>query len=716
MNNFVKVLAGDCLESMRQIQDKSINCCVTSPPYYGLRDYGHDDQIGLEETPELYIANMVKVFAEVKRILRDDGTLWLNISDSYSSSARRVQSYDTYDKGEQDCQGHGSLSQSLYDVRKGVLWNRIGCTDSRRVLEQAHELCRQIQENMLFLIDHLPTEDCLPQKQKGLSLTAILDQVQNAIHVVEQLHGVLLSTNSESLPPLQGFQKPSDAVLAFLSSLRSFFSYALRYESMLGAVAETFYCNQDTALLCEELLNCTRCTYGYCLLVSSWFNHSYVKPQCTIPTVKNKDLIGIPWILAFALRADGWYLRQDIIWHKPNPMPESVKDRCTKAHEYIFLLSKKPKYYFDSDAIGEDATTKAACKHWTERDHDQSMLANKQSNGAKGRPIGVAGYTAPGKRNKRSVWTVTTKPFNGKKLLSDYVGLDGKFYKASEDCPIHAHLSRKKNLCKPLCDEQQDCAQKNNVGTGIHHVQEQVFYEKAKIYHKSGEDFLNNASMRIVESTFENKTDQSQNERIVDEQNQSGIQSTLSFGELQDCNQDSILPYSSSSATNHNIQTSKTDHVLATNPACTSSFEKLNDTRRTQDQHELFEQNHGTYENNILLSDSFSHPLQETVDNNIHILSELALMASDYLIDSKKDKLYCTCEQVSIDHFATFPPDLIEPCILAGCPVFGTVIDPFGGSGTVAGVAAKHNRFSILCELNPDYITLINDRVNQICE
>jgi len=517
MNNFVKVLAGDCLESMRQIQDKSINCCVTSPPYYGLRDYGHDDQIGLEETPELYIANMVKVFAEVKRILRDDGTLWLNISDSYSSSARRVQSYDTYDKGEQDCQGHGSLSQSLYDVRKGVLWNRIGCTDSRRVLEQAHELCRQIQENMLFLIDHLPTEDCLPQKQKGLSLTAILDQVQNAIHVVEQLHGVLLSTNSESLPPLQGFQKPSDAVLAFLSSLRSFFSYALRYESMLGAVAETFYCNQDTALLCEELLNCTRCTYGYCLLVSSWFNHSYVKPQCTIPTVKNKDLIGIPWILAFALRADGWYLRQDIIWHKPNPMPESVKDRCTKAHEYIFLLSKKPKYYFDSDAIGE-----------------------------------------------------------------------------------------------PLAD----------------------------------------ASIARLSQNIENQTGSSR------------------------------VP----GKTNGNMKAVK---------------------RRPNGVNRNRELGYNSKENNFRT--------KENLKNSTTGLSE-ADLPEPAETRNKRSVWTVTTKPYKGAHFATFPPDLIEPCILAGCPVFGTVIDPFGGSGTVGGVAAKHNRFSILCELNPDYITLINDRVNQICK
>lgn len=140
---------------------------------------------------------------------------------------------------------------------------------------------------------------------------------------------------------------------------------------------------------------------------------SIVQPAKMGEGLKRKDLIGIPWRVAFALQADGWYLRQDIIWHKPNPMPESVRDRCTKAHEYIFLLSKSERYYFDSEAIAEKATTAAPHKHWTEREHDQSFLANKQANGVKGRPVGVAGYRAPGERNRRSVWTVATKPYKG---------------------------------------------------------------------------------------------------------------------------------------------------------------------------------------------------------------------------------------------------------------------------------------------------------------
>ncbi len=210
-----------------------VQTCVTSPPYYGLRDYGHDGQIGLEETPEQYIEAMVEVFSCVKNILADDGTLWLNIGDSYA----------------------GNNSQASNNGRAGFGNAR------ERVVNRTGE---------------------------GL---------------------------------------------------------------------------------------------------------------------KTKDLIGIPWMLAFALRADGWYLRQDIIWNKPNPMPESVTDRCTKAHEYIFLMSKSPKYYYDFESIKEEGVIAAgtlAAKGSAERQNQKGVNA---------RPPEYKEYD--GQRNKRSVWTVTTKPYEG---------------------------------------------------------------------------------------------------------------------------------------------------------------------------------------------------------------------------------------------------------------------------------------------------------------
>jgi len=243
-----KIEFGDCREIMRKWVESGIKAqtCVTSPPYYGLRDYGHDGQIGLEETPTDYINAMVEVFRCVWDVLEDDGTVWLNIGDSYSS--------------HKDCK---SIPQSL---AKGT------------AKENAHAID----------IGKSRVRDSKMLKSQGL---------------------------------------------------------------------------------------------------------------------KNKDLIGIPWMLAFALRADGWYLRQDIIWHKPNPMPESMRDRCTKSHEYIFLLSKNEKYYYDIDAIKEDAHTTDE----SNRNRDESRLNNTPGR------TRMAGLTTNHyeKKNKRSVWTVNTKPYKG---------------------------------------------------------------------------------------------------------------------------------------------------------------------------------------------------------------------------------------------------------------------------------------------------------------
>ncbi len=287
-----QLLIGDCIEGMRTLPDQSVHTCVTSPPYFGLRDYGMAGQIGLEDTPEAFVARLVEVFREVRRVLRDDGTLWLNLGDSYANGGRSSRASDSKALGARE-----------------------------------------------------------------------------------------MST------------RPAD-----------------------GA--------------------------------------------------KPKDLLGIPWRVAFALQADGWYLRQDIIWHKPNPMPESVTDRCTKAHEYVFLLSKSARYFFDAEAIKEPAIKEAGVSTLVSAEGKSGTLRNDA-----GRI-----HISDGLRNRRSVWTVTTKPFKGA-------------------------------------------------------------------------------------------------------------------------------------------------------------------------------------------------------------------------------------------HFATFPPDLIEPCILAGCPVGGTVLDPFGGSGTTAGVAMRNGRNAILCELNPTYAAMMPERI-----
>lgn len=342
-----QLLVGDCIETMRSLPDQSVNCCVTSPPYFGLRDYGHEGQIGLEPSPDVFVEALVRVFREVRRVLRDDGTLWLNLGDSYATGGRG---------------GGGSYMQERGDNA----WSGKGC-----------------------------------------------------------------ATGWRSAP--------------------------------VG--------------------------------------------------LKHKDLIGIPWRVAFALQADGWYLRQDIIWQKPNPMPESVRDRCTKSHEYIFLLSKSHRYYYDHEAVKEPAAESSLAR-WAQN-IEQQAGSDRQ----------------PGKTNG----------------------------------PMRAVGGP-----RPARDSFKRAGSKR----------EQTIPGQRKGTHRDDRD----------EGGWDIAT---RNRRSV-----------------------------------WNVST--------------RSYKGA--------------------------------------------------------------------------HFATFPPDLIRPCILAGCPEGGTVLDPFGGSGTTAGVALAHGRGAVLCELNPEYAELVPDRVQSILD
>ena len=236
----IQLFCGDALTVLRALPDASAQTCITSPPYWGLRDYGVAGQLGLEPTPEEYVAALVAVFAEVRRVLRDDGTLWLNLGDSYVGGKTNGPE-DTFNSGH-------------------------------------------------------------------------------------------------------------------------------------------------------------------------WSNRNQRRDR-TSPGLKPKDLVGIPWRVAFALQADGWYLRSDIIWHKPNPMPESVTDRPTKAHEYLFLLSKSERYYYDASAIAERATYAGKTVTLGEK-----SLSRGQAAGAGVEPSGngtaTAVIVAP-ERNRRTVWTIATEPYPG---------------------------------------------------------------------------------------------------------------------------------------------------------------------------------------------------------------------------------------------------------------------------------------------------------------
>jgi len=366
----IKILVGDCRDRLRTLKDGSVHTVVTSPPYFGLRDYGHGGQIGLEATPDEFVAAIVEVFREVRRVLRDDGTVWLNLGDSYASRPNGP-----------------SLAGS--GLESGLV---------------PHAQVRVAQ-----------------------------------------------SRRSRGLPP--------------------------------GGI-------------------------------------------------KHKDLVGIPWMVAFALRADGWFLRQDIIWAKPNPMPESVIDRCTKAHEYLFLLSKSARYHYDVDAIAEK----------TERGDAGSTFDTGKTAQHQGGRMAVG--DRPQARRARE--------------LAEQHGL------------TDAHIAAIRSA--GVSDAGKALTTTNGAGKNTPEVLRLAAEAKAVLggYYR---EFL-----------------------IPDQRNKRSV------------------------------------WTVATQP-----FKEA--------------------------------------------------------------------------HFATYPPALIEPCILAGCPTGGTVLDPFGGAGTTGLVADRLGRNAILCELNPEYARMAERRI-----
>lgn len=257
------IMHGDCLDVLKRLPDATVHCIVTSPPYFGLRDYGAEGQLGLEPTPDEYVAALVAVLHEARRVLRNDGSLWLNLGDSYAGSGPSGASY-----------------QSETTKRRAEMKQEGNFRISKRLGERG-----------------LTYRDKKPVPPAGL---------------------------------------------------------------------------------------------------------------------KPKDLIGIPWRVAFALQADGWWLRSDIIWHKPNCMPESVRDRPTKSHEYVFLLTKSERYYYDADAVREPHTDIVSiARH---KDVGRGRQGYARASGMHGRPqrdssSGLGGH--PAGRNRRDVWSVATAPYKG---------------------------------------------------------------------------------------------------------------------------------------------------------------------------------------------------------------------------------------------------------------------------------------------------------------
>ncbi len=515
----VRIIQGDALIELQELQAQTIQCCVTSPPYWGLRDYGVKGQLGIESVhdclgwttgipeesstwetrgfcEECYVCRLLSIFREVRRVLRDDGTLWLNLGDSYA--------------GSWGAQGRRGTT--------GQVAGRSACAE------------RQI---------------AAAQKRK----------------------------------------------------------------SHTGSLGRT-------------------------------------------PGLKNKDLVGIPWRVAFALQADGWYLRSDIIWHKPSCMPESITDRPTKSHEYIFLLTKSERYYFDQEAVREPGTR----YEWNTQKFKGGDITRHH-----GSTVGKETADPSAGRNIRSVWTIATQPFRDRTQTVHLVrAASGDFcgdtqHIVSPDCLEHGGLF---DLVAMLyCDEREV-------------------------------DDLSR-SVRIDARLGPAPQDDADLFRP--------LRAYCYAGSSLDC----WLRDNVSSAMLRSKRIRKMVHALVTSPSCTPCDERSVRIRRTLDQRGFAEPSLRTLGSNTLPDDLGAHSQDRTL---LHIAGMLSFGAS------------CSCpayrsETQKTSHFATFPPKLIEPCIKAGCPKGGTVLDPFAGAGTSGLVADRLGRDAILIELNPDYCEMARRRI-----
>jgi DNA modification methylase len=478
----VRILIGDARERLRELPDASVHCCVTSPPYFGLRDYGCDGQIGLEPTPDEFVAGMVGLFREVRRALRDDGTLWLNLGDSYA--------------------GGGGFSP-----------------DS-------------------------PSNQPEAQKARG---------------------------TSQNRGSVRGAIKPGNGI-------------------------------------------------------------------------KPKDLIGIPWRVAFALQADGWWLRQDIIWSKPNPMPESVRDRCTKAHEHIFLLSKSPRYYFDADAISE----RVAQPGVVERANGANKVAALSNNfGLEVSPPMLPG-AAPlvGAADGRRIFKVSVRLASA---ILDLAQPQDDFSLLSLDPQVRQQ--RAQEIAGSLIGDHPiiRCAapQASRFADGDIPA-EQFLHE------------LHGLWIALPDG---------------DQLKEAWRFAFLHVGHI-DRNGDGAVGVNDARDVGEISVFHAAKHTLSCAP--------------------LRKKKSGDYGNGAGRNDGDRHPSGGWTGAETR---------------NKRSVWEVATQPFSEAHFATYPPALIEPCILAGCPKGGTVLDPFFGAGTTGLVADRLGRDCIGIELNPEYAALAERRI-----
>jgi DNA modification methylase len=680
----IRIIQGDCREMLATLPDASVHCVVTSPPYWGLRDYGTgkwdggdpacdhlpisdrgsrarngltggtatidvstvyrarcgkcgavrvDRQIGLETTPDVYVAEMVAVFREVQRVLRNDGTLWLNLGSSYARDAAKGQ-HKPGDSGKSNYiieRGGGRASVQMNLASGGKRPNRsrqpsraLACDNGGKELRYCSvpgcACCDPDGEYRDGSPNHRVDSEHTDQLRQRSALP-VVPKVHDIAHrdyvgafPDASLLGVPSSTNLSSLQSEPPASCLGDEVLAFpqetpttLPESQAFVHRSACIDDTTQSVRLSTIRNLDKALS-DSACGCGSC--GIC-----W---AYL----AIPLLrfKSKDLIDIPTLVALALQADGWYLRSDIIWSKPNPMPESVFDRPSSAHEKVYLLAKSPRYFYDAEAVREAGITTA--EEWESKSANwRNGEARQQQRGSTYHPYKNAkpfeNGPNPAGRNLRNVWTIATAQFNDWQQTVHQVRVawdapgDGKKRITSPDCPLHG--DRPDRVPNAACGEHVIDPDGDSAHIANHPVPKQQG------------DCVPTETRHARETVV-----------------------STSGSQVQSC----VEP-----ATPHSTQSHRTVLAHATNLSCMPCEETLPHIAGRSEEPDCSDSADRMLSNSSAPDGSGDHPSVQTPPHNADIFSS--------------DNSQCTCEYYiekteKTSHFATFPPELAERCIKAG--------------------------------------------------
>ena len=459
-----EIKQGDAIEVLKTMPEQSVHCCVTSPPYFGLRDYGVEWQIGLERTPEEYVDKLVQVFREVRRVLRDDGTLWLNLGDSYSSGGVLSNFTDCFNRvmeGGPVVIGHTAtigITAEGVDVsldNKGFPYGELlSLFGIERVIvkQRDNDFCQ-----VLYTL----TDPCycwigVP----ALSVSRNMADLEIIFYSGYDISIIITEHNSNSEPKLRipavgsagagvdnkrsfAIKEPCKPITEVISDGETigdiasldatpkrlpniyFIDKAVSFGNGLSPRSGDISNFRITKATLEQF-NFSVPDSGFNVAIHGvshfytsnmygsfiHYNQLYHKAEQLSNEMQSKQELGVPEMVKRALMRDGWICRSTIIWHKPNAMPESVTDRPTKAHEYIFLLAKSRRYFYDADAIREPHA-EASIARWSDggEDTDNTKYRKERPDTSVGNLRNGSNPLHPAGRNKRSVWTVPTQPF-----------------------------------------------------------------------------------------------------------------------------------------------------------------------------------------------------------------------------------------------------------------------------------------------------------------